>query len=180
MKTTTLVASLLFAATLAFGQDSAKPPQIGDKAPDFSLPYATKDSVASEDLHLSALFGKKNIILAFYPADWSGGCTKEVCTLRDNFASLSELNATVLGISGDFEYSHREWAKFHNLPFILVSDHKQNVARAYASYNPESGYDRRTVYVIDKSGKIAYIDLKYSAGDIASFNKLKDALSKLK
>ena len=157
-------------------QDSLK---IGDPAPDFTLPYATKDSVAEDDITLSSFFGKKNIILGFYPADWSGGCTKEVCSLRDDFASLDKLDAEILPISGDYKYSHHEWAKFHNLQFKLVSDHSHNVAAQYSSYSAENGMNHRTVYLIDKKGKIAYIDLKYSTRDSKSFDKLKDALKSL-
>jgi peroxiredoxin len=135
--------------------------KVGDKAPNFSLPYATKDSISSDDIALVNLLGKKNIILAFYPADWSGGCTKEVCTLRDNFLALSELNAEVFGISGDYLFSHHEWAKYHNLSFKLLSDHNHKIAQIYQSYNPGSGYNKRTIYVIDKHGKIAYIDFIY-------------------
>ncbi|HTK83329.1 MAG TPA: peroxiredoxin [Bacteroidota bacterium] len=152
---------------------------VGDPAPDFTLPYATKDSVASDDLKLSSEIGKSVIVLAFYPADWSGGCTKEMCTMRDNIADLSHLNAEVLGISGDYEYSHHEWAKNLNLPVKLVSDHSHAVAKTYSSYNDARGYNKRTVYVIDKKGKIAYIDLSYSSRDMESFNKLKAALSAL-
>jgi len=153
---------------------------VGQMAPDFTLPYATKDSVARTPLHLSDLIGTANIVLAFYPADWSPGCTKEVCTLRDNFAALEGLNAQVLGISGDYVWSHHEWAKFENLSFRLLSDHTHDVAKAYDSYNERSHFNKRTVYVIDKSGKIAYIDLAYSVADMESFNKLKQALAAMK
>jgi hypothetical protein len=70
-------------------------PKVGQAAPDFRLPYATQEKIylkPEEHLSLSGQRGK-NVILAFYPADWSGGCTKEVCTLRDTFAELSKLNA---------------------------------------------------------------------------------------
>lgn len=179
MKATILL--LLIASSVAADPNSASAPtlRVGDPAPDFSLPYATRDSISGQDLKLSSLFGKGNIVLAFYPADWSGGCTKEVCTLRDNFSSLGALNAQVLGLSGDYVFSHYEWAKHHNLPFALVSDHKHDVAKQYASYNEASGHDRRTVYVVDKGGKIAYIDLAYSPRDSVSFGKLQDALKKL-
>ena len=178
MKAFWIASSVLIAATVALAADAPAPPKVGDPAPDFSLPYATQDSIASDDLKLSAIEGKRNIILAFYPADWSGGCTKEVCSLRDNFTALSSMNADVLGISGDSPFSHYEWAKFHKLPFRLLSDHKHEVAPKYASYDPGSGFNKRTVYAIDKSGKIAYIDLHYSPRDEASLNKLRDALSK--
>ncbi len=170
---------LLVASVQSRAQESAATLKVGDPAPDFSLPYATRDSIAEEPLKLSSQFGKQNIVLAFYPADWSGGCTKEVCTLRDNFSALSQLNAEILGISGDYQFSHHEWAVHHNLPFILVSDHKHEVAKAYDSYYDPAGFNKRTVYVIDKSGKIAYIDLNYSVRDLNSFDKLQTALKNL-
>lgn len=170
----------LLAMTMSGTPAAGAAPQVGDAAPDFSLPYATRDSVAKEELVLSSLVGTKNLVLAFYPADWSGGCTKEVCTFRDSFTALADLSADVIGISGDYVYSHHEWAKHHDLPFRLAADHKHEAARKYGIFNEESGYNRRTVFVIDKGGKIAYADLAYSARDPASFEKLKAALQKLK
>ena len=161
---------------------SSTPPaalQIGDAAPDFTLPYATRDSVAKEPLTLSSLIGKGKIVLAFYPADWSGGCTREVCSFRDNFGALGALKADVIGLSGDYVYSHYEWAKFHELPFRLAADHDHAVAKRYGSYNEASGYNRRTVFVVDERGKIVYEDLAYSARDSVSFDKLRSALKTL-
>ena len=121
----------------------------------------------------------KNVILAFYPADWSGGCTKEVCTLRDTFAELSKLNATVLAISGDYVFSHQEWAKFHKLQFPLLSDHDHKVAKLYGSYNEAYGFNNRTIFLIDKSGVVRYSNLAFKAGDANDYNKLKEELAKL-
>jgi peroxiredoxin len=155
-------------------------PKVGDPAPDFTLPYATRDSVARDSLRLSSLLGKGNVVLAFYPADWSGGCTREVCTLRDNFLALAALNAEIVGISGDYVYSHHEWAKHHDLPFRLASDHRHDVARRYGSFHEASGFNRRTVYVIDPAGRIAYQDLAYSVRDSVSFDRLRSALKGLR
>ena len=154
--------------------------EVGQPAPGFELRYATKESIARETLKLSDFLGKRNVVLAFYPADWSSGCTKEVCTMRDDFSNLDKLNAEILAISGDYVFSHYEWAKHHNLPFKLLSDHLHDVAKAYNSYNPESGMNRRTMFVVDKQGKLAYIDMQYSVGDDADFTRLKDALETLK
>jgi peroxiredoxin len=172
------VSCFVLLCSLAFAQAQSNL-EVGQLAPDFTLPYATRDSIARTPLKLSDLLGKRSIILAFYPADWSGGCTKEVCTMRDDFGNLEKLNAEVLAISGDYVWSHFEWAKHHNLPFRLLSDHPHAVAKMYNSYNDKSGYNRRTVYVIDKDGKIAYVDLEYSVADGDDFTRLKDALSKL-
>lgn len=153
--------------------------KLGDQAPNFSLPYATKDSVYSADLNLADFIGKGNIILAFYPADWSGGCTKEMCTMRDNFEALSELGALVFGISGDYVYSHKEWASRLNLQFGLLSDHEHSVAKMFGSFNPETGYNKRMIYVIGSDGRITYIDRAYKANSTESFNNLKEALKGL-
>ncbi len=178
MKMFLVGASMVVVAGVVLAQAPA-PLKVGDVPPDFSLPYATRDSVAGDSLSLRALIGKRNVVLAFYPADWSGGCTKEVCTLRDNFSAMAAVDADVIGLSGDYVFSHHEWAKFHNLPFRLASDHDHGVAKRYGSYNEASGHDRRTVYVIDKRGRIAYMDLAYSTRDSVSFVKLRDAVRRL-
>lgn len=182
MKALILGLALLTASGAAVAQTTPPPPaplKVGDPAPNFTLPYATRDSVARDSLKLSALLGKGSVVLAFYPADWSGGCTKEVCMLRDNFAALGALHADIVGISGDYVFSHHEWAKHHDLPFRLASDHNHAVAKQYGSHIDAVGYNRRTVYAIDKTGKIAYFDLAYSVRDTVSFGKLQDALKRM-
>jgi peroxiredoxin len=173
-----LIVFFVLSVGLAFSQQAATL-VVGQKAPDFSLPFATKDSIFRTPIKLSEVVGKQNIILAFYPADWSTGCTKEVCMMRDDFGNLQKLDAEVFGISGDYVWSHYEWAKFHNLPFKLLSDHNHEVAKAYNSYNEKTMFNKRTVVVIDKKGNIAYVDLEYSVRDNEDFNRLKDALSKI-
>ncbi|MDI6802486.1 MAG: redoxin domain-containing protein [Bacteroidota bacterium] len=152
---------------------------IGDKLIDFTLPYATQDTIMHQGITLSEIIQKKPVVLAFYPADWSSGCTKQLCAFRDNFAMLEKLDAEILAISGDYVWSHHFWAKHQNYPFKLLSDHDHSVAKKYESYNAERGYNKRTVFVIDKQGKIAYIDKKYGVADDESFSNLKNALSKL-
>lgn len=166
----------------AKSDSAAIPPKIGQAAPDFLLPYATLEKIYSkpdEWLSLNSMRGK-NVILAFYPADWSGGCTKEVCMLRDTFAELAKLNATVLGISGDYVFSHHEWAKFHKLQFPLLSDHDHKIARLYGSFYEGVGYNKRTIFLIDKEGVVRYSNLEFKAGDINDYNKLREELAKLK
>jgi peroxiredoxin Q/BCP len=172
-----IVVFIVSATYLGLGQ-TPEAPKIGQIAPDFTLPYATKDSIARTPITLSKLVGRRNIIIAFYPADWSGGCTKEMCTMRDDFGSLEKLNAEILPISGDYVFAHHQWAKDQNFPFRLLSDHLHAVAKLYASYNDKYGYNKRTVFVVDKQGKIVYEDLDYSIADNDDFNRLKDELSK--
>jgi peroxiredoxin len=177
---------LLIAALPGAGQDNLRgeanmitAPDVGDEAVDFTLPYATKDSLASEGLKLSGLYGKGAVALAFYPADWSGGCTKEMCSFRDIFSQLQDLNAQIVAISGDYVYSHHQWAKHHDLPFMLVSDYGGKVAKQYESWSDEHGMCKRTVFVIDNQGKIAYRNLQYSVKEDKDFIALKEALAKL-
>lgn len=171
---------LLAAVVVAIFAQVETPLAVGDKAPDFVLSLATKDTIVHRGFSLASRIGKNVIVLAFYPANWSGGCTKEMCTLRDNFSDLATLGAEVYGISGDYVYSHKEWAKSLDLQFALLSDHSHEVARTYASYNMDTGYNKRTVYVIDRSGTIAYLDLNYNVRTPDSFNALKAALEKMK
>ncbi len=160
----------------------AAAPKVGQAAPDFRLPYATQEGIhmkPEEQMTLAAQRGK-NVILAFYPADWSGGCTTEVCTLRDTFAELSKLNAAVLAVSGDYVFSHQEWAKHHNLQFPLLSDHDHAVAKMYDSYMEGVGFNKRTVYLIDKDGVVRYVNLAFKAGDKKDYDALRAELEKLK
>ena len=161
---------------------AAAAPKVGQPAPDFKLPYATQEAIhmkPDEQMTLASQRGK-NVILAFYPADWSSGCTAEVCTLRDTFAELSKLNATVLGVSGDYVFSHQEWAKHHKLQFPLLSDHDHTVAKMYDSYMDGVGFNKRTVYLIDKEGVVRYVNLAFKAGDKNDYDTLRAELEKLK
>lgn len=157
-------------------------PKVGEAAPDFKLPYATQEKIffkPEEQMTLSSLRGK-NVVLAFYPADWSSGCTAEVCTFRDTFMEFGKLNAVVLGVSGDYVFSHHEWAKHHKLPFALLSDHDHKVARAYDSYMEQYGLNKRTVFIIDKDGVVRYSNLAFKAGDKKDYDALRAELEKLK
>lgn len=176
MKTIILFVSFLFIGSSLPVQAQTEL-KVGDLAPGFTLPYATGDSISRVPVSLSDFAGKRAVILAFYPADWSTGCTKELCSLRDNFAALQALDAEVLAISGDYVWSHHEWAQSLHLPFKLLSDHAHLVAKLYQSYNEKSMYNRRTVFVVDKKGRISYLNMGYSVGDSNDFDRLKTALS---
>ena len=91
--------------------------KVGDRAPDFTLPSLTGKSVS-----LESFFGKKNIVLYFYPKDNTAGCTAEACSFRDSYEVFQEAGAEVIGISSDSEKTHQQFADKHRLPFILLSD----------------------------------------------------------
>lgn len=177
LATLVLVCLAVGPAALAQGGE----PAVGQKAPDFSLPWADKDGFhlkPEERIELSKLKGKI-VVLAFYPADWSPGCTTEVCTLRDDagFGGLGKLDAVIYGVSGDYVFSHMEWAKHHNLPFALLSDHDHAIAKAYGSFNTDAGFNKRTVYVIDRAGVVRYANLNFRAGSAEDYTALRAAIT---
>ena len=126
--------------------------KVGDKAPDFTLPSQT-----GENITLSKFFGKKNIVLYFYPKDESRGCTREACTFRDNYEVFKDLGAEVIGISSQDVESHRSFSSHYNLPFILVSDKDSKVRELYGVPSTMGVLPGRVTYIIDKEGIIRHI-----------------------
>jgi len=126
--------------------------KVGDKAPDFTLPSQTGEKVT-----LSQFFGKKNIVLYFYPKDESRGCTKEACTFRDNYEVFKDLGAEVIGVSSQSVESHKSFASHHNLPFILLSDKDNQVRRLYGVPSTFGVIQGRVTYIIDKEGVVKHI-----------------------
>lgn len=128
---------------------------IGDKAPDFTLPYDSGHS-----LKLSSLKGR-NVILYFYPKDDTPGCTTEACGFNDNLKAFEKLDAVIIGISKDSVASHQKFKKKYDLKFDLVSDEDGSVCEAYGTWMEKSMYGRkymgidRATFLIDGQGKIA-------------------------
>ncbi|HTZ77272.1 MAG TPA: thioredoxin-dependent thiol peroxidase [Stellaceae bacterium] len=128
--------------------------EIGDKAPDFTLPTDGNGKAS-----LKALKGK-NVILYFYPKDDTSGCTKEACGFRDALPDFSKTGATVIGVSKDSVASHDKFKKKYQLPFTLASDEDTEVAKAYGVWVQKSMYGRkymgmdRATFLIDGKGII--------------------------
>jgi peroxiredoxin Q/BCP len=127
----------------------------GDEAPDFSLPDTDGQSVS-----LSALRGQQ-VIIYFYPAAMTPGCTKEACDFRDNLGVLTAAGLTVLGISKDAPGKLAKFRDKEGLNFPLLSDPGLDVHRAYGAYGEKTMYGKKTVgvirstFVIDPAGKVA-------------------------
>lgn len=153
-----------------------QPYQVGDKVPEFKLPYATAETINHDGIGSKEMLGQKYLI-AFYPADWSGGCTKEVCTFRDGITEFEQLGVKILAISGDYVYSHHEWAKYHHLPFKLLADQTREFGKKMGVYQPQSGMMKRSVFLVNDLGVIVYADYDYSVADNADFELLKKALT---
>ena len=126
--------------------------EIGDPAPDFTLPGV--QGTERRDYTLSGLRGHK-VVLAFYPGDFTPGCTRQMCSYRDHFDDFSGVDATVLGISPQDVDSHQRWIEARNLPFALLADPDRTVIDAYGVGAPLLGV-RRSVFLVDSEGIVRY------------------------
>ncbi|HEX8367660.1 MAG TPA: peroxiredoxin [Pyrinomonadaceae bacterium] len=124
--------------------------KIGDTAPNFSL----KDG-QGEQWNLSEQRGK-TVVLLFYPGDDTPVCTKQLCSVRDNWEQYQATGAEVVGISTDSVKSHKDFRDKYNLTLPLLSDEKGEVNKLYAATSWLPGRSARAVVVIDKTGRIAY------------------------
>jgi peroxiredoxin Q/BCP len=130
-------------------------PEVGEAAPDFSLPDAKLQQ------HKLADYSGKWLVLYFYPKNDTPGCTKEACAFRDDLFQLEKLSATVVGVSVDDTDSHAEFARKYNLPFPLLSDKDGKVADSYGALTNLGiiKIAKRYTYLIDPKGKIAKVYL---------------------
>ncbi|MGH7167310.1 MAG: thioredoxin-dependent thiol peroxidase [Nitrospiraceae bacterium] len=125
---------------------------VGDKAPDFSLPDETGQTVSLKK------FRGRQVVLYFYPKDDTPGCTTEACGFRDSMTPILKTGSAVVGVSLDGAESHRRFIAKHQLPFTLLSDEDARVAKAYRVYKEKSMYGRkfwgieRSTFVIDGTG----------------------------
>lgn len=129
------------------------PLRVGQRAPDFDV-----QSSSGKQVKLSDFAGKKNVVLYFYPGDFTPVCTKETCGFRDAYAELEGGDTEVVGVSVDSDESHRKFAKEYNLKFELLSDPNKEIARKYEATSflgDILGKTSRITYVIDKKGMIA-------------------------
>lgn len=125
--------------------------KVGDAAPDIEA-----ETYGGEKIRLDDFKGKKTVALYFYPKDYTGGCTKEACSIRDGYGELEALGVEVLGVSTDGVKSHEGFRDKHSLNFPLLSDKDKQIIKAYG-VESATGSARRETFLIDKSGIIRHI-----------------------
>ena len=135
--------------------------EVGEMAPDFTVPKAGGNAYNDlEEFTLSDELGEGPIVLAFYPAAFTSGCTSEMCAFRDSMAGFEELDARVYGISVDLPFAQNIWIEKHALSFPMLSDWKHDVIRAYDVVLDDMygmiEAAQRSVFVIDADGIITY------------------------
>ena len=157
---------------------AAVAPAVGDLAPDFTLPWADGKGTRSEPVALSKLRGQV-VVLAFYPADYTGGCTIEMTKFRNDYKSLFGDGVTVVPISRDSLTMHTHWAKDSSFQFALGSDTAGTVAQKYASIG-RGKYFSRTVFVIGKDGKIVWAKTPFNAQAQVGYDSLAAAVAAAK
>lgn len=127
--------------------------QVGDRAPDFTLP-----GKGGQPVQLSALLKKGPVVLYFYPKDETRGCTAEACSFRDDYEDFKQAGAEVVGVSSDSTASHEQFATRHRLPFVLLSDTDSSVRKQYGVKPNFLGFlPGRVTYVIDRQGIVRHL-----------------------
>jgi len=152
--------------------------QAGQEAPDFTL-----KNTDMQDVSLRSLRGQKNVVLLFVPFAFTGVCTTELCSVRDNLNNYASLNAEVFGISVDSPFAQKQWKEKENFNFTLLSDFNRTTCQAYGAYYDNllglQGVAKRAAFVIDKAGQVRYAEVLENARDLPNFDRIRETLQGL-
>ncbi len=154
------------------------PVSVNDKAPDFNL-----QNTKREFIKLSDYKGDKNVVLLFYPLAFSGVCTTELCSTRDNLKIYDAFDAEVLGISIDSFFVQKAFKDSQNLNFQLLSDFNKEASKSYdilyEDFFGMKGVAKRSAFVIDKEGIVKYAEVLEDSSDLPDFEAIQETLSGL-
>ena len=150
----------------------------GDKAPNFTLFSEEKKEVSLDD------FKGQKVVLLFFPQSFTGVCTTELCSTRDDIAFYQNLNANILAISVDSVFTLGKFKEEQNLNFPLLSDFNKEVSRAYESLYEDwilnmKGVSKRSAFVIDGEGIIRYAEVLDNPKELPNFEAVKSTLESL-
>jgi peroxiredoxin Q/BCP len=175
---------------VAFAAADPKGVDVGDDAPKFTATSDEGKEWKSED-HV----GKKILVVYFYPADMTGGCTKQACSFRDDMGDLKKLGVDVVGVSGDSVENHRLFKKAHRLNFTLLADEQGKIAKQFGvptkaggTFDTEVDGEKvslvtgvraaRWTFIIGPNGKVVYKDSQVNAAEDSK--KVREVVEKLK
>jgi peroxiredoxin len=152
---------------------------IGSKAPDFTLINTEKKEVSLTD------FAGKLLVINFFPAAFTGVCTAQMCSNRDELSYYNNIGATVVGVSVDMPFTLGVFKSQNSINFDLLSDFNKKMIRDYDMYLEDftlglKGVAKRGVTVVDGSGTVVYAEETANPGTQVNFAALKDALGKLR
>jgi peroxiredoxin len=145
--------------------------QKGDKAPDFTLFNSELKEVSLKD------FAGKKVIIHFFPMAFTGVCTTQLCTMRDNFGFYEGIDAQVLGVSVDSPFTLAKFKEENKYQFPLLSDFNKEISKAFGAYYDEfvfnlKGVSKRAAFVIDENQEVIYAEVLESAGDLPDFKAI--------
>ena len=152
--------------------------KVGQQAPDFTLYDSDKQKVSLSD------YKGKNVLLLFYPQAFTGTCTKELCSTRDNIALYNQANAQVFGISVDSIFTLAKFKEEQHLNFPLLSDFNKTTSTAYGSLYENFAFDmhgvsKRSAFIVDKQGIVRYAEVLETASDLPDFDAIQKTLKDL-
>ena len=151
------------------------PLAVGEPAPDFALPDANGRTIRLSD------YRGRRVVLAFYPLDWSPGCSRQLDLYQHELDEFRKRGAEVMGISVDSLYSHGAWAAVRGLTFPLLADFnpKGDVARRYKVWREADGFSERALYIVDESGIIRHAQVSPKLQHVPDIYELLNALDQL-
>jgi peroxiredoxin len=152
--------------------------KIGDKAPSFTLKSSSKEDVSLAD------YSGRNVVVLFFPLAFTGVCTTELCSIRDNKAFYERINAELIAISVDSLFTLAKFKELEGYNFPLLSDWNKEISAAYGTLYDEfvfqmKGVAKRSAFVVDKDGIIRYAEVLENAGDLPNFAAINETLEKL-
>ena len=151
---------------------------VGQKAPDFKLLDKDKNEVSLDN------FKGKNLIIFFYPMAGTGACTKEMCSVQDDFKMYEGMNASVVGISTDTLFALKWFSEQNKITYPLLSDFNKQTINDYDVVLPEFAFGyknvaKRCTFILDKDGIVRFIEILANAGDQPNMVAIKEALQKI-
>lgn len=149
--------SLILASFTAAGAAEVKP---GDKAPDFSLPGSDGKTYSLADFK-----GKKTVVIAWFPKAFTGGCTKECQSMRNDGKELRKYQVAYFTASVDEPQKNKEFAESLGLDFPILSDPDKKVAEEYGVLRPDGNVTNRWTFYIGKDGKVLHVDKEVKAAE---------------
>lgn len=152
--------------------------QVGQKAPDFKLVDIDKNEITL------ANFKGKNLVMFFFPMAWTGVCTKEMCSVQEDYNTYAGMNAEVIGISADSFFALKRFGEDNKITYKLLSDYNKQAIRDYDVLLPEFAFGykdvaKRATFVIDKEGIVRFVEILPSPGDLPNMEAIKAAVKAL-
>ncbi len=151
---------------------------VGDKAPSFTLRNTEKAEVSLTD------YSNQNVLILFFPLAFTGVCTTELCSIRDNISQYESLDAQVLAISVDSLFTLEQFKKAEGYNFPLLSDFNKEASRAYGALYEDfvlgmKGVSKRSAFLVDKKGMVQYAEVLEDAHEQPNFDAIVEKLNSL-